>query len=237
MLSSFLQRWLLPRIGTFNDLDTGVELRFHTGRDPVDFSRSEMHVAIRMGLGKWPGLHVEKLLDEWVIPIASPGLLAKYGPVPRGEDLQNFPLLGSMDEPWQAWIEKGQEGNWLARAPIIDDSAGVIAAAEEGIGFALARWSLVQRSLEQGRVVLAGDALLPFRFSYFFVCPEPYLVMPKVKRFRDWIFDMAEELPEAARPVHAQCRQERREKHPQEGIGARSDPFSFVDAAFRHRVC
>jgi LysR family glycine cleavage system transcriptional activator len=100
-----------------------------------------------------------------------------------------------MDEPWQAWIEKGQEGNWLARAPIIDDSAGVIAAAEEGVGFALARWSLVQRSLEQGRVVLAGDVLLPFRFSYFFVCPEPYLVMPKVKRFRDWLFDMAKAFP------------------------------------------
>jgi hypothetical protein len=36
---------------------------------------------------------------------------------------------------------------------------------------------------------------LPFRFSYFFVCPEPYLVMPKVKRFRDWIFDMAKTFP------------------------------------------
>ena len=194
LLSSFLQRWLLPRVGSFND-QTGVELRFHTSREAVDFSRSEMHVAIRMGLGRWPGLHVEKLLDEWVIPISSPALLAKHGPVPRGEDLQKFPLLGSTDEPWQAWMEKGEEANWLARAPIIDDSAGVIAAAEEGIGFALARWSLVQRSLEQGRVVLAGDALLPFRFSYFFVCPEPYLVMPKVKRFRDWIFDMAKSFP------------------------------------------
>ena len=118
LLSSFLQRWLLPRIGSFNDQKSGVELRFHTSRDPVDFSRSEMHVAIRMGLGRWPGLHVEKLLDEWVIPIGSPSLLAKYGPVPRGQDLQNFPLLGSEDEPWQAWIEKGQEGQWLARAPI-----------------------------------------------------------------------------------------------------------------------
>ena len=195
LLSSFLQRWLLPRIGSFNDQNNGVELRFHTSREAVDFSRSEMHVAIRMGLGRWSGLHVEKLLDEWVIPISSPALLAKHGPVPRGEDLQKFPLLGSTDEPWQAWMEKGEEANWLARAPIIDDSAGVIAAAEEGIGFALARWSLVQRSLEQGRVVLAGDALLPFRFSYFFVCPEPYLVMPKVKRFRDWIFDMAKSFP------------------------------------------
>ena len=97
--------------------------------------------------------------------------------------------------PGRRGSKRARKASWLARAPIIDDSAGVIAAAEEGIGFALARWSLVQRSLEQGRVVLAGDALLPFRFSYFFVCPEPYLVMPKVKRFRDWIFDMAKAFP------------------------------------------
>jgi LysR family transcriptional regulator, glycine cleavage system transcriptional activator len=83
-----------------------------------------------------------------------------------------------------AGLDREGSGRQLARA-----------RAEEGVGFALARWSLVQRSLEQGRVVLAGDALLPFRFSYYFVCPEPYLVMPKVKRFRDWIFDMAKAFP------------------------------------------
>jgi hypothetical protein len=37
--------------------------------------------------------------------------------------------------------------------------------------------------------------MLPFRFSYYFVCPEPYLVMPKVKRFRDWLFDSAKSFP------------------------------------------
>ena len=84
---------------------------------------------------------------------------------------------------------------YAGRGPHNLSSGREIAAAEEGIGFALARWSLVQRSLEQGRVVLAGDALLPFRFSYFFVCPEPYLVMPKVKRFRDWLFEMAKAFP------------------------------------------
>src|SRR5688572_27242232 len=60
LLSSFLQRWLLPRIGAFNDLDTGIELRFHTSRDPVDFSRTEFNAAIRMGGGNYPGLYSEK---------------------------------------------------------------------------------------------------------------------------------------------------------------------------------
>jgi LysR family transcriptional regulator, glycine cleavage system transcriptional activator len=195
LLSSFLQRWLLPRIGAFNDLDTGIELRFHTSRDPVDFSRTEFNAAIRMGGGNYPGLYSEKIMDEWVIPIASPKLIARHGILPRCESLEGFPLLESMDEPWKAWIEKGQEGNWLARAPIIDDSAGVIAAAEEGVGYALARWSLVQRSLEQGRVQVAGDGLIPFRWSYYFVCPEPYLAMPKVKKFRDWLMDTAKAFP------------------------------------------
>src|SRR6478735_8209193 len=95
LLSSFLQRWLLPRIGTFNDMKTGVDLRFHTGRDPVDFSRSEMHVAIRMGLGKWPGLHVEKLLDEWVIPISGP-YLARTCRIFRC---------------WAAWMSPGRRGS------------------------------------------------------------------------------------------------------------------------------
>ena len=51
------------------------------------------------------------------------------------------------------------------------------------------------RKFGEALAILAGDALLPFRFSYYFVCPEPYLVMPKVRRFRDWLFDMAKGFP------------------------------------------
>ena len=129
------------------------------------------------------------------------------GPVPRGQDLQNFPLLGSIDEPWQAWIEKGQEGQWLARAPIIDDSAGVIAAAEEGIGFALARWSLVQRSLEQGRVVLAGDALAAVPLLLFLRLPRALSRDAEGQALPRLDLRHGEGFSEAARPVH-QARRE-----------------------------
>ncbi len=196
LLSSFLQRWLLPRIGEFRARHADIDLRFHTSREAVDFSRSEIHVAIRMSRGNFPpGMYAEKLLDEWVLPVASPALIARHGQLPRGEDLERFPLLASADEPWKAWIEKGGENRWLARVPIIDDSSGVLAAAEEGLGYALARWSLVARSLAQGNVQLAGNAVLPFDYSYYFVCPEPYLAMNKVKRFRDWLQDIARRFP------------------------------------------
>jgi LysR family glycine cleavage system transcriptional activator len=193
LLSSFLQHWLLPRLRDFHERHAGIELRLHTSREPVDFSRTEIHVAIRMGAGNYPGLYCEKLLDEWVVPVAAPAVVKKFGRLPRGSDLSKYPLLEGSDEPWRAWSDADGASKWLARAPIIDDSAGVLAAAEEGLGYALARWSLVARSLEQGRVQIAADNALPYQWSYYFVCPDAYLSMPKVLHFRDWLRVRAQE--------------------------------------------
>src|ERR1700719_410762 len=71
-LASFLQMWLLPRVRSFRRKFSDIELRFHTSRELVDFSRTSMHVAIRFGHGNYPNLHCEKLLDDWLVPVASP---------------------------------------------------------------------------------------------------------------------------------------------------------------------
>src|SRR5450755_3648194 len=47
LLASFLQIWLLPRIRSFRRKYPEVDLRFHTSRDLVDFSRAAIHVGIR----------------------------------------------------------------------------------------------------------------------------------------------------------------------------------------------
>lgn len=187
LLSSFLQHWLLPRAREFTAAHPDVELRFHTSREPVDFARTSTHVAVRLGAGQYERLHSEKLLAEWVVPVAAPELIAARGMLPRGTQLSAYPLLESGDEPWQAWMELGGEQRWLARVPIIDDSAGVLAAAEEGLGYALVRWSLAWRALTRGTLVLAGEGALPYQWSYYFVCPRPYLALPKVQQFRAWL--------------------------------------------------
>ena len=64
LLSSFLQIWLLPRIRSFRRKYPDIELRFHTSRDLIDFSRSATHIAIRFGRGNYPNMHSEKLLDD-----------------------------------------------------------------------------------------------------------------------------------------------------------------------------
>jgi LysR family transcriptional regulator, glycine cleavage system transcriptional activator len=192
LLASFLQMWLLPRIRAFRRNSPDIDLRFHTSRELVDFSRTTMHVAIRFGRGNYSNVHCEKLMDDWLVPVAAPELIKQYGMLERGADQSKFPLLESDDEPWSVWREAGAEAAWQSRAPKIDDSAGVLAAAEEGLGYALARWTLVTRALQRGSVRIAGKGALPYGLAYYFVCPKSFLALPKVARFREWIFAAAQ---------------------------------------------
>src|SRR5277367_5225229 len=159
-LASFLQMWLLPRIRSFRRKHPNTDLRFHTSRDLVDFSRSTTHVAIRFGRGDYPNLHCEKILDEWLVPVASPDVIKQYGMIERGTNLGKYPLLESGDEPWSVWSKIDEEAAWLSRAPSINDSAALVAAAEEGLGYVLARWTLVSRALHKGTLHLAGKGTL-----------------------------------------------------------------------------
>jgi LysR family transcriptional regulator, glycine cleavage system transcriptional activator len=199
-LSSFLQIWLLPRIRSFRRKYPNIELRFHTSRDLVDFSRSVQHVAIRFGRGNYPNLHCEKIFDDWLVPIASPDLIKQHGMIERGTNLSKYPLLDNGDEPWSVWSQVDEEVAWLSRAPSIDDSAGLLAAAEEGLGYALASWTLVTRALQKGTVRLAGKGALPYGSAYYFVCPKNFLAIPKVAQFREWILAAAREFPTPGAP-------------------------------------
>jgi len=96
-VASFLQKWLLPRLPRLHDRHNDLQLRIHTSRQPVDFSQTDFHGAIRMATGPTPGLYNEKLLDEWFVLVCSPDLYGRLGPVANNEDLKHYSLLRSSD--------------------------------------------------------------------------------------------------------------------------------------------
>jgi LysR family glycine cleavage system transcriptional activator len=199
-LASFLQIWLLPRIRSFRRKYPNIDLRFHTSRELVDFSRTTTHVGIRFGRGNYPNLYCEKFLDDWLVPVASPDLIKQYGMMERGTSLAKYPLLESDEEPWSVWSQVDEEVAWHSRAPSIDDSAGLLTAAEEGLGYVLARWTLVTRALQKGTLRLAGRGALPYGSAYYFVCPKSFLALPKVAQFREWIVAAARDFPGPGAP-------------------------------------
>jgi len=188
LLGSFLQKWLLPRLGDFYRKHPEIDLRFNASRELVDFMNSDFHAAVRYGLGEWPNLRAERMLDEWVFPVASPALIEKLGPIATLGDLHKYPLLHSSSEPWSDWLRRvGGDTTRIERGPVLDDSASLITAAEQGHGLALARWSLVAGDLAAGRLRRPSGQSVRQQAAYYFVAPPHHFELPKVQRFRDWL--------------------------------------------------
>jgi LysR family glycine cleavage system transcriptional activator len=71
----------------------------------------------------------------------------------------------------------------------------VLAAAEQGQGLALTRWALAAQDIENGRLVRASAQVLTCPRSYYFVCPESYLELPKVQQLLAWLREVAAAFP------------------------------------------
>lgn len=196
LLGSFLQKWLLPRLGDFYQKHAQVDLRFSASRELVDFMSTDFHAAVRYGGGDWPNLRAEKMLDDWVFPVASPAIVDKLGPIDTLGAFNKYPLLHSDSEPWVDWLRRvGGDTTRIERGPVLDDSASVLAAAEQGHGLALARWSLVAGDLAAGRLVRPTGQSVRERHSYYFVAPPNNFELPKVKHFRDWLHEVCSQFP------------------------------------------
>ncbi len=191
-IASFLQKWLLPRLPQLHDRHEDLQLRIHTSRHPVDFSQTDFHGAIRMSTGPTEGLYNEKLMDEWFVLVASPELYARLGPVRTDADLERYTLLRSSDEPWELWNRPGGDCDWKEHGSAFDDSVTVLTAAEQGQGLALTRWYLAAGDIKVGRLALASPLAVPCPRSYYFVCPESYLAMPKMQALLGWLREMAQ---------------------------------------------
>ena len=160
----------------------------------LDLVRDDQHAAIRLGTGEWPGVTGEKLLDEWLVPVCTPELYAKHGPLKRREDIGRYPLVHSTSEPWTAWLLERKAVDDTT-SPFtgtrVDDSAAVVRLALQGLGLALARWSLAGDDVAAGRLVVASDEaaqLFPYLLAAAFEArPRAPRVraVPRVAQGRD----------------------------------------------------
>ena len=56
-------RWLVPRLGRFNDLHPDIELSIDPTTELADFRFGNVDVGIRYGAGGWPDVEAVKLTD------------------------------------------------------------------------------------------------------------------------------------------------------------------------------
>jgi LysR family glycine cleavage system transcriptional activator len=205
---SFAAKWLVPRLGAFEQLHPQVDVWLSAGLELVDLTAGEVDVAIRYGAGRYPGLEVRRLMSETVIPVVSPELLKEHA-LNSPEDLKTLILLhdGSPDvddscPDWSMWLAaRGVRGVDGMRGPRFNQSSLVIEAAANGRGVALAKRTLAQADLEAGRLVAPLQIATAVDFAYYLVHPKAKGRLPQVKAFISWIEAEALAHEEALRAI------------------------------------
>lgn len=196
-LPGFAINWLFPRLIRFDLAHPDISVSISTDPRLVNFAGGEADLAIRYGMGGYPGMHVRRLLGEYLTPVCAPALLHAEVPLRDPGDLAHHTLLVDELKPvggrlpnWDFWAS--QSGVTLprpARMRRFGQSNMVVQAAIEGLGVALGRDALVMDALADGRLV-RPFALppVPSDYAFWFVCPEAMLDRPAIRAFHDWVF-------------------------------------------------
>lgn len=193
VLPSFASKWLMPRLARFRSACPDIDLQLTSSTALCDFSQNDYDMGIRLGLGRWPGLHADLIAHESLSPVCSPSLVADAAPLQTPSDLRRHTLLH--DQPrdaWQRWFEMaGVTGIDAGAGPGFSDSSMVLQAAIEGHGIALGRLFLASADIAAGKLIRPFAQSLPNDFSYWLVCPKSSLEKPRVAAFRRWLLHEA----------------------------------------------
>ena len=196
---SFGSKWLVPRLGRFQNEFPDVDIRIDASAQLVDLKHDDIDIGIRFGRGKYPGMQIDCLFTQEVLPVCSPTLLKGEHPLLKLEDLHWHALLHNdtpvPDPTWPDWQM------WLTAAGVkdVDPHRGLrfiqqdllAQAVLEGQGVALLGSITVADDLASGRLIMPFDLSFPTSFSYYVVITEAKAKRPRVNAFRKWLLKEA----------------------------------------------
>ena len=182
-------KWILPRLPRFFEANPDIDLRLDGSNEPTDFNRDLVDVEIRHGAGRWPGLHVEELVEERFLPVCAPSLAREKSL--NAADLLQHRLIHSVKAQvqWKSWFaHQGIANDVPMKRLYFDRSHMVVDAAVLGMGIALESNLMMEQELKDGRLVVAVAQPPAMRIStQWIVCPYTHLRRDRVQRFLEWI--------------------------------------------------
>ncbi|MDE1180392.1 LysR substrate-binding domain-containing protein [Paraburkholderia sp.] len=187
-IPTFATRWLIPRLKRFQHLHPNVTVHIAERMEPFILASSGFDAAIHFEHPAWAGMHRHPLLEEVLVPVCSPALLADAG---ASRSLDALPRLHRRQNP-DAWQLYAQEtGIVLTNSAVgarYDLHSMLIEAAIAGLGVALVPRLYIGRELEQGRLVAPWPDGKAITKNFCLVLPEPIeLSEAPVQAFAKWI--------------------------------------------------
>jgi LysR family glycine cleavage system transcriptional activator len=183
-------RWLLPRLARFEAQHPELTVQMISTNRLADFVEDGVDAAVRLGLGRWPGLAAHFLMDFDLVPVCAPALLRSRGPLRTPGDLVRLPLLYSdlWPESWHIWLHAaGVRDPEPATGRHFQDMATALEAAVAGLGVAITGRRFVENEIADGRLVISLDKELPSGMAFYLVYPESRTDEPRIAALRTWL--------------------------------------------------
>lgn len=190
---TFAARWLMPRLPLLRHQYPDMTVHIDSRTRPFMFSDTEFDAALYAGtpeqLANWPGTSAIRLMDERIIPVASPKLLAGRRRW-RPRDLLELPLLQQSTRPdaWRQWFEVMDVSNELTlRGPRFELFSMLTIGAAHGLGVALLPAILIESELASGELRQVCDTAVHGNRAYYLVTPERAENKAALPLFSDWL--------------------------------------------------
>ena len=189
VMTDLAAQWLIPRLGRFSEQQPHIDLvvRIHAdiaAPDPYSVDVGIWHQRVEA-----TGFVTRKLLDDYVIAVCHPDLIARV-PGFTVADTHKLPMLRFAYRSWRDWqVAAGLTPHEPTRGPIFDDSGLLLRAAMAGQGVATTRSLLVRDALASGELVQIGDVRIAPSLEYHVSWRENHPRERAIHAFWQWMQD------------------------------------------------
>jgi LysR family glycine cleavage system transcriptional activator len=184
--AAFARGWLVTRLARMAEDVDEPDLIVRAEDRVADLTTDGVDIALRFGLGAWPGVEAATLMIERIFPVCSPDFLVRY-PIREPRDLLDAPLLRHVGLPWPMWLTAMGVDEAPRREGLgFEDTALMLDTAAHGVGVALARSGLADRDLREGRLVRPFTGEVAVETGNHFVWRADSPKLARILKLRDW---------------------------------------------------
>jgi LysR family glycine cleavage system transcriptional activator len=193
-------KWLAPRLYRFAAAHPDVDVRISSSSANANFATDGIDLAIRnmpLDPPSEPALEFEKMTDLTYIPVCTPRVIEKYGPVKDAASLARLPLIHDeslaarrASPDWGAWFRAAGVGNVdLKRGLRFTSADHALDAAEEDAGVLLTHDIMAYDGLRTGRLVIPVKLSIAAGRTFQLVRLRGRKPTPAMTTFAKWIKD------------------------------------------------
>ena len=195
VLPTFATRWLMPRLASFQRAHPDISINFTASTRPFLFDETEFDAVIHCGPAVWPGVASHTLMQENLVPVCSPALIAPQLAI-SAEHIWHYPLLQQTTRPyvWRQWFESlGVKVEHDLAGPRYELFSMLGQAAMQQMGICLMPPFLIEDELKSGALMIPLAHPFMSGNTYRLMYPQDKASSPALSLFRDWLLEQAQQ--------------------------------------------